>query len=59
MDREDSGVCKVCRHARWVHSKGGGELMLCRLSEADARFRRYPPLPVLSCPGWAASEGAA
>jgi hypothetical protein len=25
---------------------------MCRLSEADARFRKYPPLPVVRCEGF-------
>lgn len=54
MNREQAGVCGACAHARWLRSKGGDGIMLCRLSETDARYLKYPPLPVLSCRGWAA-----
>jgi hypothetical protein len=26
--------------------------VLCRLSEVDPAFRRYPMLPVIACPGY-------
>lgn len=53
MNREQAGVCRACAHSKWLRTKGGGELLYCRLSETDSRFLKYPPLPVFSCKGWA------
>ena len=52
MNREQSGVCRNCAYGRWLKTGGGGEIILCRLSDSDARFPKYPRLPMLSCPGW-------
>jgi hypothetical protein len=30
----------------------GSRFVLCERSRTDIRFRRYPPIPVLSCPGF-------
>jgi hypothetical protein len=35
-----------------VTSARGSTFYLCRLSFADARFPRYPPIPVLACAGF-------
>ena len=47
----DPGLCASCLHARVV---GGAKsrFWLCELSRTDARFPRYPRLPVLSCAGY-------
>ena len=50
--RPDPGLCGVCRHARVVRTRRGSRFYLCRRSETDERFVRYPPLPVLRCPGF-------
>lgn len=47
------GLCSVCVHAREVkHPRGGTSYRMCRLSETDERFRKFPPLPVSMCPGF-------
>ncbi|TBR25730.1 hypothetical protein EPO15_01580 [bacterium] len=56
MNRAQTGVCGTCRHAKRLTTRGGGDILLCRLSETDSKFPRYPALPVLSCPGWSAPE---
>lgn len=50
----DSGVglCFTCRHVKRVRSVRGSVFYLCRLSETDSRFDKYPRLPVLQCPGF-------
>jgi len=48
----DPGLCKTCAFARVVESAKGSAFWLCRRSETDARFRKYPPLPVLECVGY-------
>ena len=45
------GLCADCRHARPVTSSKGSRFLLCGLAAADPAFPRYPPQPVLVCPG--------
>jgi hypothetical protein len=52
MSNDPVGLCVSCVHARVVASSHGSSFYLCRLSEADPRFRRYPVLPVRSCVGF-------
>jgi hypothetical protein len=47
-----AGLCDGCAHVQLVTSARGSTFYLCRLSFTDARFPRYPPLPVLSCAGF-------
>ena len=45
------GLCGDCQHCRIV--KGGrSTFYMCRLSFTDPEYRKYPPLPVLRCPGY-------
>ncbi|TVP57422.1 MAG: hypothetical protein EA351_05835 [Gemmatimonadales bacterium] len=46
------GLCGSCRHVRRVRSGKGSTFFLCRRAATDPRFRKYPPIPVLSCVGW-------
>src|SRR5204862_3673391 len=46
------GLCGSCQHARIVQSSQGSNFYLCLLSRTDARFARYPVLPVRSCIGY-------
>lgn len=50
------GLCADCRHHRVTGNRRGSRFHLCERSKEDPRFRRYPPLPVLSCPGWEPGE---
>lgn len=52
------GLCGRCAHVKVIESRKGSRFHLCRLASTDARFRRYPPLPVLSCPGFEPGGGA-
>lgn len=45
------GLCATCLHARTVVSARGSTFWRCALSETDARFAKYPRLPVLRCSG--------
>jgi hypothetical protein len=54
----ESGLCARCRHAEALHSSRGSVFTLCRLSAEDARFPKYPRLPVLSCEGFAPRDHA-
>lgn len=46
------GQCSVCRHARRVVSARGSTFWRCARAGDDPRFRKYPPLPVIACPGF-------
>ena len=45
------GLCARCRHARRVEAPRAVYWM-CRLSLTDARYDKYPRLPVLVCAGY-------
>ena len=47
-----AGLCGACKHCRTTGNRRGSIFYLCELSKTDARFRRYPPLPRISCPGF-------
>jgi len=53
--RDPIGLCAACRHVRIVQSAHGSTFYLCRLAETDARFARYPRLPVMKCAGYESS----
>ena len=46
------GLCETCTHVQIVRSSKGSSFVLCRLSEVDPAFRRYPTLPVITCRGY-------
>ena len=46
---DNPSVCR--RHARRITSAKGSTFLLCELAVEDARFPRYPRLPVLACAG--------
>ncbi|HZE97607.1 MAG TPA: hypothetical protein VE981_11320 [Planctomycetota bacterium] len=54
-----AGLCASCRHVKINRSDRGSEFYYCRRSESDPAFRKYPPLPVLQCPGYEPVSGTA
>lgn len=50
-DRTRIGLCFTCRHAQRVPSRTT-VFWLCRLAAVDARFEKYPRLPILRCDGY-------
>ncbi len=48
------GLCADCRFMRRIESDRGSIFYLCELSAADARFPKYPGLPVRQCSGYEA-----
>ncbi len=46
------GLCADCVHSRQITSQRGSVFWLCRKSEDDPRFPKYPTLPVLRCAGF-------
>ena len=51
-DADRVGLCATCAHVQVVRSSKASTFYLCRLSEVDTRFPRYPALPVRRCPGY-------
>jgi len=49
---EPAGLCAACLHSQLVRSDRGSIFYLCQLSASDARFPKYPRLPVRSCAGF-------
>ena len=54
---DNAGLCGACTHSRVVENARGSRFYLCRLSESDARFPKYPRLPVLGCDGYRPLKG--
>jgi hypothetical protein len=44
------GLCATCVHLQLLASRRSA-FVRCGLAASDPRFVRYPPLPVLRCPG--------
>ena len=51
-DESRLGLCASCAHARRVDSARGSQFLLCGLAQTDARFAKYPRLPVIRCAGY-------
>jgi len=47
-----AGLCEACTHHRVIESRRGSRFHLCERAAADPRFAKYPPIPVLRCPGF-------
>lgn len=52
-----AGLCNACLHQRVVTSGRGSAFSMCRLAAIDARFPRYPRLPVVACDGFEPLQG--
>lgn len=50
--RPEVGLCAGCRFAESQRSPRGSVFWRCQRAETDARYRRYPELPVEHCPGF-------
>jgi hypothetical protein len=50
------GLCDRCVHQRVVLNTRGSSFSLCRRSTEDKRYPKYPPIPVLRCPGFERRE---
>ncbi|HEY6110055.1 MAG TPA: hypothetical protein VIV56_14245 [Gemmatimonadales bacterium] len=49
---DEVGLCRTCRWMLAVTNRRGSTFYRCARAETDPRFVRYPPLPVVSCPGY-------
>lgn len=54
-----AGICSSCRHHRLQTSRRGSVFHRCDRADEDDRFLRYPPIPVLRCPGHAPHDDEA
>jgi hypothetical protein len=45
-------LCESCASAREVLTPRGSRFLLCRLSQSDPAFPKYPPQPVVRCGGY-------
>ena len=52
----DQSICEACSHMKEVTSGTGSRFLLCKLSQTDRRFQKYPPQPVIRCEGFEESE---
>ena len=50
-------LCEHCLHMQEVISGKGSRFLLCRKSQQDPRFPKYPPQPMLRCIGCESSSG--
>ena len=48
----DPGLCATCIHSRVIRTRHSA-FYLCQRSFTDARFPKYPRLPVVRCIGYA------
>lgn len=53
-----AGLCASCRHHRTQTNSRGSVFHRCDRADEDDRFPRYPPIPVLRCPGHAPHDDA-
>jgi hypothetical protein len=51
MDLPNNGLCDSCIHQKLIRNTRGSVFSLCLRSRSDPAYRRYPRVPVLSCPG--------
>jgi hypothetical protein len=51
-----AGLCDRCTNVHIIENRRGSRFYRCRLADVDPAFVRYPPLPVLSCPGFVPEE---
>jgi len=51
-DSERAGLCATCVHVQRITSSRGSVFYMCRRSEYDPHYPRYPVLPVIACAGY-------
>lgn len=53
-----TSLCETCRNMREVVSGTGSRFLLCKVSQTDPRFKKYPMQPITSCLGYAKRDAA-
>jgi hypothetical protein len=51
-------LCETCAWVREVVTPKGSRFLLCRLSQTDPAYPKYPPQPVVRCEGYRRKEQA-
>ena len=49
-------LCETCAWMREVVTPKGSRFLLCRLSQTDPAYPKYPPQPVVRCEGYQPRE---
>jgi hypothetical protein len=49
-------LCETCARMREVVTPKGSRYLLCRLSQTDPAYPKYPPQPVVRCGGYRKKE---
>lgn len=52
VERGQVGLCVGCQFMRRIESARGSVFYLCRRSEKEPEFPKYPRLPVIQCKGY-------
>ena len=52
MAKPPAGLCAACVHQRVIRNTRGSEFSLCERSRIDPAYPKYPPVPVIRCPGF-------
>jgi hypothetical protein len=50
--RPPAGLCDSCRHQKLIRTGRGSEFSMCLRSKDDARYPKYPRVPVVRCAGY-------
>ena len=50
-------LCETCSHVKEIVSGKGSRFLMCEKSQADRRFQKYPPQPVVKCLGYEEARG--
>ena len=46
-----TGLCDTCAHQKLIGNTRGSTFSLCRRSQIDPAYPKYPPIPVRRCAG--------
>ena len=49
-------LCQSCQYVREIITGTGSRFLLCRRSQDDPRYTKYPPQPVSACEGYERAE---
>jgi hypothetical protein len=53
----DAGLCATCVHCRVIRARRS-DFYMCQRSFTDARFPKYPRLPVVRCVGYTPGDAS-
>ena len=45
-------LCQSCLNKREIRNRRGSVFLLCEKSKFDPLYTKYPPQPVIACPGF-------